>query len=118
MEEAEKCDRLAILSKGQLVALGSPEELKSQIGGEVVTLQTAEVDRVAAILSDRLGLAPKKLSNLVRIEERASPDLFGRLHETVGEWTQSITVGKPTLEDVFIHHTGHQFWEEEDGKPS
>ena len=71
MEEAEYCDRLAILSEGKLVALGSPEELKSTIGGDVVLFETESenaAQSLAARMAGRFEVAPTVLGNTVRLE--------------------------------------------------
>jgi len=113
MEEAERCDRLAIMNEGNLVALGTPAELKSEIGGDVVLLEAA---RDAALLADhiraRFHVETTVLENQVRIElsegHRFVPDVV----EAFPGEIQSISVSKPALEDVFIRRTGHKFWSE------
>jgi len=114
MEEAEKCDRLAILSHGKLVALGSPGELKKEIGGEVVTLQSESPERVVEILRTEMSLEPRLLDGKIRIEVTDGPRFVSRCAEALEGLVDSITLGKPTLEDVFLKRTGHLFWEEEE----
>ncbi len=116
MEEAEHCDRLAIYAEGRLVALGTPTELKSEIGGDVVLLETAEPESVAKRIEQRFSLHPTVLDHQVRIEiengHRFVPDVV----EAFPGEIQGISVHKPSLEDVFIRRTGHRFWTEEDDK--
>jgi ABC-2 type transport system ATP-binding protein len=115
MEEAEYCDRLAILSEGKLVALGSPEELKSTIGGDVVLFETEgepSAQSLAARMADRFEVAPTVLGNTVRLErENGHRFLTAVLDAFPGE-VRAVSVSRPRLEDVFIQRTGHRFWTE------
>lgn len=113
MEEAERCDRLAIMNEGNLVALGTPAELKSEIGGDVILLDAA---RDAGILAEhiraRFHVATTVLGNQVRIEQEAGHRFVPDVVEAFPGEIQAISVSKPALEDVFIHRTGHKFWSE------
>ncbi len=115
MEEAEYCDRLAILSEGKLVALGSPEELKSTIGGDVVLFETESENAahsLAARMTGRFDVAPTVLGNTVRLErENGHRFLTAVLDAFPGE-VRAVSVSRPRLEDVFIQRTGHRFWTE------
>jgi ABC-2 type transport system ATP-binding protein len=115
MEEAEYCDRLAILSEGKLVALGSPEELKSTIGGDVVLFETENenaAQSLAARMAGRFEVAPTVLGNTVRLErENGHRFLTAVLDAFPGE-VRAVSVSRPRLEDVFIQRTGHRFWTE------
>jgi ABC-2 type transport system ATP-binding protein len=115
MEEAEYCDRLAILSEGKLVALGSPEELKSTIGGDVVLFETENENAahsLAARMSGRFDVSPSVLGNTVRLErENGHRFLTAVLDAFPGE-VRAVSVSRPRLEDVFIQRTGHRFWTE------
>ena len=115
MEEAEHCDRLAILSQGKLVALGSPEELKSTIGGDVVLFETESehaAQSLATRMAGRLSVAPTVLGNTVRLErEHGHRFLTAVLDAFPGE-VRGVSVSRPRLEDVFIQRTGHRFWTE------
>ena len=114
MEEAERCDRLAILNEGNLVALGTPAELKSEIGGDIILLDAAHD---AALLADhirsRFRVEAVVLGNQVRIEREGGHRFVPDVVEAFPGEIQAISVSKPALEDVFIHRTGHKFWSEE-----
>jgi ABC-2 type transport system ATP-binding protein len=118
MEEAERCDRLAILNEGNLVALGTPAELKSEIGGDIIMLDAAHD---AALLADhiraRFQVEATVLGNQVRIEREGGHRFVPDVVEAFPGEIQAISVSKPALEDVFIHRTGHKFWSE-DREPS
>ncbi len=113
MEEAEHCDRLAILSEGKLVALGTPAELKQEIGGDVILLEAAEPESLAARMAARFGVGPSVIAGQVRLEIEHGHRLVTELVEAFPGEIQSVSISKPTLEDVFIHRTGHRFWNEE-----
>ena len=111
MEEAERCDRLAILNEGNLVALGTPAELKSEIGGDVIIL---EATRDAALLAERMRgrflVETTVLENQVRIERENGHRFVTDVVEAFPGEIEGISVSKPALEDVFIRRTGHKFW--------
>jgi ABC-2 type transport system ATP-binding protein len=116
MEEAEHCDRLAILSEGKLVALGTPGDLKREIGCDVILLDaTRDPEALARGISARFHVEASVLANQVRIElENGHRFITGVVEAFPGE-IQAVSVSKPTLEDVFIHRTGHRFWTDQDG---
>jgi ABC-2 type transport system ATP-binding protein len=116
MEEAERCDRLAILSEGKLVALGTPADLKHEIGGDVILLETRQPpELLAEKILDRFGLAAQVIGGKVRIEREQGHRFVTEVMEAFPGEIESISVSKPNLEDVFIHRTGHRFWSETNG---
>jgi len=68
MEEAEKCDRVAILSQGTLVALGTPADLKQQIGGDVISVETPDPEGLAKQIEAKFGATVQVVDNFLRIE--------------------------------------------------
>ena len=115
MEEAEHCDRLAVLNEGKLVALGTPTELKSEIGGDVVVLGTADAFRaqqLATRISERFAVPTNAVGTEVRIEVERGHRFVAEAAEAFAGEILTIAVAKPTLEDVFIQRTGHRFWTE------
>lgn len=113
MEEAERCDRLAIMNEGNLVALGTPEELKSEIGGDVVMLDAArDASALAEHIRARFHVEATALGNQVRIEQEGGHRFVPDVVEAFPGEIQAISVSKPALEDVFIRRTGHKFWSE------
>ena len=113
MEEAEHCDRLAILNQGKLVALGSPQQLKSAIGGDVLLFETASAEAAQSLaqrIGARLGLAPSVMGSTVRLEHPEGHRLMTSVVEAFPGEIDGISVARPSLEDVFIQRTGHRFW--------
>lgn len=117
MEEAERCDRVAIMDRGQIVALGTPDELKAKCGGEVLILETREPKRLQALIDEKFRCQPTVLGSSVRIEVPAAPEgsppggaeLLTSLTQAFPAHIDSARLGKPTLEDVFVRATGHRF---------
>ncbi|MGA9801221.1 MAG: ATP-binding cassette domain-containing protein [Terriglobales bacterium] len=118
MEEAERCDRLAILNEGKLVALGTPAELKREIGGDVILLDARDPESMAERIRARFNLDAKVLGGQVRLEQENGHRFITDVVEAFPGEIESISVSKPALEDVFIHRTGHKFWTEEAERPS
>jgi ABC-2 type transport system ATP-binding protein len=112
MEEAERCDRLAILNEGKLVALGTPSELKREIGGDVILLEADEPDSLADRIRIRFHVDASVMGGKIRIERENGHRFVTDLVEAFAGEIQSVLVSKPTLEDVFIRRTGHRFWAE------
>ena len=113
MEEAERCDRLAILNEGRLVALGTPAELKSAIGGDVILLDAREPQGLAERIAERFGVAPTVIDGRIRLERESGHRFVSDVMEAFPGEIRGISVSEPTLEDVFIDRTGHRFWNEE-----
>ncbi|HWX56758.1 MAG TPA: ABC transporter ATP-binding protein [Verrucomicrobiae bacterium] len=118
MEEAERCDRLAILNAGEIVALGTPANLRSEIGGDVIVLETANANSLALRIEQKFRLAAQVIDAKVRMERKDGHRFVTDLMESFPGEIQSISVSKPTLEDVFIRRTGHRFWTETSREPN
>jgi ABC-2 type transport system ATP-binding protein len=112
LDEADAADRLAILNEGRLVALGRPDELRGQVGGDSITIETAEPTDLAAAIGREFGVTAAVLDGAVRLEVPAGHEWIARLVEAFPGKIAAIRLGKPTLEDVFIARTGHRFWRE------
>jgi ABC-2 type transport system ATP-binding protein len=113
MEEAERCDRLAILNEGNLVALGTPEALTHEIGGDVILLEARDPQALSDHIRAKFHADATVMNNQVRLEIENGHHFVPEVVEAFPGEIQSISVSKPTLEDVFIHRTGHRFWSEE-----
>jgi ABC-2 type transport system ATP-binding protein len=112
MEEGDRCDRLALLSGGKIVAEGSPAALKDEIGGDVVTLTGPDPEALARDLT-----APRVQEGGVRLERERAHELVARLVEALPGRVTSVTVARPTLEDVFLRRTGYGLFTQEDAEP-
>jgi ABC-2 type transport system ATP-binding protein len=108
MDEAAACDRVAILDAGRLVALDAPDSLTSSIGGDVVLVRTRDAAGLAARVADRFGVMAEVVDGQVRIERNRAHEFVTDLVESFPGELDAVTFGKPTLEDVFVHYTGHR----------
>jgi ABC-2 type transport system ATP-binding protein len=110
MEDADRCDRLLFLDKGKSVALDTPDALRSDVGGDIVTVQAADLDGLASELASRFSQASEIVDGALRIRRHNGPEFVPELFEAFPGRIQAVRVGKPTLEDVFIQRTGHRLW--------
>lgn len=106
LEEAGRCDRLALLHNGRIVAEGSPGELRSRIGGDVVVLETGDAAALVAGIERRFGLAPAIVDGRVRVEMPNGHRFIAEVMEAFPGTVESVGLHKPTLEDVFVRETG------------
>jgi ABC-2 type transport system ATP-binding protein len=113
MEDAERCDRLAIIDRGKLVALDTPDALRESIGGDVIVARTREPDELAAAIQVRFGESAEVVEQTVRLRRARGHEFVPQLFEAFPGQIDAISVGKPTLEDVFIQRTGHRLWAEQ-----
>ncbi len=114
MEEAERCDRVGILDRGRLVALGTPAGLCQEIGGDMITVVARDPESLRTEIERLFGGHPTVLNGTIRLERPRAHEFIPRLMEAWPGRIDSVTVGRPTHEDVFIQRTGHHFW---DGAP-
>ncbi len=112
LEEAERADRIAIMHEGRLAALDTPARLKASLGGDSITIQTASPDALVERINRQFPDQAMLVDGTVRLEEPDGQTWIPRLVEAFGPDIDTITLGKPTLEDVFIARTGHRFWSE------
>ncbi len=113
MDEAEGCDRLALLDAGRMVALDTPGALKQRVGGDVMTLETDDPEALAREVNDRFAAEASVIGDRVRLERRNGHEFLTALVEAYPGRIRSVSVGQPTLEDVFIDLTGRRFDEAE-----
>jgi ABC-2 type transport system ATP-binding protein len=112
LDEAERADRIAIMHKGELAAVDTPSALQAVVGGDAITIRSKDAGALAADIAQRFNVPVKEIDGLVRLEQPNGHEWIPRLVEAFPDRAESITLGKPTLEDVFIHFTGHRFWNE------
>jgi ABC-2 type transport system ATP-binding protein len=106
MDEAEFCDRIAIMDQGEIVALDTPEALKAQVGADRVRIQTEDDDAAIAVLAERFGLEATMSEGAVTFFVPSGEEFVPRLFAELGIAIGSVSVSRPTLDDVFMSHTG------------
>jgi len=109
LEEAERADRIAILDQGKLVALDTPDALRGTVGGDAVTIQTADSSQLAEDIQAAFEFPVEVVDGAVRLEQPDGHRLIARIVEAFPGRVDAVTFSRPTLEDVFIDRTGHRF---------
>jgi len=115
MDEAEYCDRIAIIDHGEIQAIGTPDELKSMVGGDVVTITTADNVAAAAQIAMLAGSQPVADNGSLRVEVPDGAGFVPRLVREAGVEVTSVAFHRPSLDDVFLKLTGRAIREEEAG---
>ncbi len=111
LDDAEACDRVGILNAGELVAIGTPDELKGQVSGDIVIIDSPAPEQLAPKISQRFGYTAASIEGLLRIECHNGHEFVRDVVVAFPTEIRSVRFGKPTLEDVFIKLTGHHFEE-------
>ncbi len=109
LDEAELANRVGILESGRLVALGIPDQLKSEIGGDVVMIESRNCETLRTALTDKFGISVVVADNCLRVECERGHEFVRDAVATFPDEIQAVRFGKPTLADVFIKLTGTPF---------
>ncbi len=116
MEEAEVCNRIAIIDKGKIIAIGSPEELKRMVSGDVVYIRTADnvhaKQEIEKLLNTPVSEKEGELYMTCDMGDTCIPEMMRKIREKV----LSVRLQRPTLNDVFLKLTGKAI-REEDASP-
>ena len=108
MEEAERCDALAILDRGRRVALGTPDALKADLGGKTLWLETSRPVALQDRLQVQFSLEARPIGSALQLSHPDAPALLSTLYDAFGDLIESATVRRPTLDDVFVARTGRR----------
>ncbi len=111
MDEADRCDRLAIIDRGRLAALGTPKNLRDSIGGDVISIETPDPPALREAIRGRFAVESVIVDATVRVERARGHAFIPELIEAFPGQIRAVNLGRPTLEDVFIRATGHRFRE-------
>ena len=115
MDEAEYCDRIAIIDHGKIQAVGTPDELKAMVGGDVVTVVTADNDTALPKIAALAGSEPIRDNGSLRVEVPDAAAFVPRLVRDTGVEVTSVQFRRPSLDDVFLKLTGRAIRDEEAG---
>jgi len=113
MDEAEYCDRIAIIDQGNIVALGTPDELKAMVGGDVVTITSSRPEDTAKEIVEILGVTPTRDNGTLRMEVPDGKAFVPRLVRELIAPVDTVSMHRPSLDDVFLKLTGRAIREEE-----
>ena len=117
MDEAELCDRIAIMDRGEIVVLDTPEALKAGVGADRVMLGTADDEAALAALRDQFGIEAAVAEGAVTFHVENGEAFVPRLFAELGVAITSVAVSRPTLDDVFMRYTGTTIRDAETGGP-
>jgi ABC-2 type transport system ATP-binding protein len=106
MDEAENCDRIAIIDHGKIVAIDTPEALKASVGEDRVQIQTADDPTAIEALATNFGLGAAMHDGAVTFSVPSGEQFVPRLFAELAVPIQSVSVSRPSLDDVFMSYTG------------
>ena len=108
MDEAENCDRIAVIDHGQIVALDTPDGLKRAVGGDLITFTTDDNDAAAEEAKDRYKVDAAVSDGTVRFHVPEGEHFLPEFVRTFPQPLLSVGLQRPTLDDVFLTLTGHE----------
>ena len=112
MDEAEFCDRIAIIDQGKIVALGTPAELKTRVGGDVVSITTPDMMVAADQIRSVMHLDSAQVDGTLRVEVPDSASFMPRLFSELTVPISAVSARRPSLDDVFLKLTGRAIREQ------
>ena len=117
MDEAEVCDRIAIIDHGRIIACGTPDELKRMIQGDTIYLKTTDDSYAMIEIEEKLSIKAVKLHDSICFNIESGDKFIPKIFEGLATPIISVNLKKPTLDDVFMHLTGREIREENNYKP-
>ncbi len=118
MDEAEYCDRIAIMDHGRIVVIDSPEALKASVGHDRVQIHTGDDEAAIAALKERFGIDAAVHDGAVTFAVPSGEEFVPRLFAELGMPIRSVSVSRPSLDDVFMNYTGTTIRDAEAGRAS
>jgi ABC-2 type transport system ATP-binding protein len=115
MDEAEYCDRIAIMDHGRIVVLDTPEALKAAVGEDRVQITTVDDDAAVVALKEKFDIEARFAEGQVMFLVPAGESFVPRLFAELGVAIKSVSVSRPSLDDVFMSHTGTTIRDAETG---
>ncbi len=113
MDEAEYCDRIAIIDNGTIVGLDTPTALKDRVGGDLITVKAPDGAAAAAEIRTRYGIEPQLADEVVRFHVPRGDTFLPEFVRSFGQPLESVGLSRPTLDDVFLTLTGREIRDEE-----
>jgi len=115
MDEAEHCERIAVIDNGRIIALDTPDNLKDSLGGDLVTLEAKDAQEAVAELKERYDISPEVNDGMVTFSVPHGDTFLPEFVRGFRSGLLSINVRRPTLDDVFLKLTGHAIRDQEVG---
>jgi ABC-2 type transport system ATP-binding protein len=113
MDEAEYCDRIAIIDHGSIVGLDTPSALKDHVGGDLITMRAGDAEAAGAEIRERYHIEPQISDGTIRFHVPRGETFLPDFVRSFGQPLESIGLSRPTLDDVFLTLTGHEIRDEE-----
>jgi len=113
MDEAENCDRIAIIDRGKIIALDTPDNLKDSLGGDIVILEAEDSQKTMLELKEKYNLSPQLQDETITFNVPHGETFLPQLIRSFQSKLVSISVHRPTLDDVFLKLTGHAIRDQE-----
>ncbi len=117
LEEAEHCDRIAIVDHGRIVAMGSPEELKAGIGADRVQVSTRDDQAAVRRLKEVFGVDASIHDGMVTFAVPGGAEFVPKLIASLDVEVRTVTVTRPSLDDVFLAYTGRTIRDSDQAAP-
>jgi ABC-2 type transport system ATP-binding protein len=108
MEEAEHCDRIAIIDYGQIIALDTPERLKQQVGGDIITVRTDDDEALEREIGERYQVTVRRDAMGLHFEVKDGAEFIPQLVQSLPGRVQAVNLRGPTLDDAFLKLTGRE----------
>jgi ABC-2 type transport system ATP-binding protein len=112
MDEAENCDRIGIIDYGKIVAMDTPDNLKTSVGGDIITLRTANDEMAEEEIGEKYHLSVRRDEKGIHLEVEDGEEFIPQFISSFSTQINSINLRRPTLDDVFLKLTGHEIREE------
>lgn len=109
LDEADECNQVAILDEGRLVAIGTPDELKSKIGGDVISVEATNSKSLTKAIENKFEVSTTTTDDFIHIESTRPNEFVKDIMVAFPDDILSVRLSKPTLADVFIKLTGNKF---------
>jgi ABC-2 type transport system ATP-binding protein len=115
MDEAERCDRIAIIDQGRIVAIDTPDALKSSVGADTVTLATSDNAKARDEIKSGLGIDGELTDEGLRLRVTEGESMVPQLFPHLSVGVHNVAVHRPSLDDVFMEYTGRAIRDAEAG---
>ena len=112
MDEAENCDRIAVIDQGKIIALDTPDNLKQMVGNNIVYINSPEAAGIVTFIKEKFNLEAKIVKNQVAVEVKEAEIFIPALLRELPFPVTSVSIKKPTLDDVFLKLTGREIRDE------
>lgn len=116
MDEAEICDRVAVMDHGDLIALDTPETLKTNVGGDIIAIQTVDNDKSKTVLEEDYQLEVTETDDVLTFQVARGNEFLVQFVKDFPITIETVNLRRPTLNDVFLQLTGREIREENASK--